>query len=514
MSIEENDFGLKKNEFHSKEQIERTLAHFIDPTNPSMGFERFSQSLLRTAITNGDADSQLLYEEMLGIVHELNSARLFNDTYIGHMLSEASIPGMVGYMMALRLGGNTVAREVSLRESALEPEAIGYLLDMVGYNPEIASGTFTSGGTMANFTALAVARKTHQYNTEMSRASLKLPLHVLTIPQAHYSIPKSIDLLAGPDRDIVVTHVPTCGMKMSPKALEQKILEIRDKGETVMAVVAIAGETETGLVDPLDEIAEIAQSYGVFSIADGAYGAPYRLSKASGRLYDALPQFNAISLDPHKALYTPYSNGAVLFKNAEQHVLLGMGVKAPYIGFDEDAEKMLANFLSGEGNHGQKRVEGSMGAGPIISTVAVMRTLGKEGLSTVYDITIERARHLYEKVLDSKWLAPMHQPDLNLLCFTLSPEAEQLLGITNNKVRKTLIEQIRHDLDNQIVGEGGHFFSSTDLPLDEIDTEGQQVTHYVWRACIMHPRTTNQIIDDAVFALETMIEARIGYYPE
>lgn len=509
----EEDSEIPFSHEHSPAAVERALAHFINPKNSQMAYEAFTRSLLKIGI--GDESGYLteydveLQEGLESVLDDVKSARRFNETYIGHMLSEASIPGMLGYMIALRLGGNTVAREVSIRESELEPEAIRGLLEIVGYNPETASGTFTSGGTMANFTALTVARKLIQERYERIGQTAGT-MRVLTVPQAHYSIPKSLDLLGGPGRQIELIFVETDCLRMSIKDLQDKIHQSLDVDNVpIMAIVAIAGETETGLVDPLSKIAEIAQKYDIFTIADGAYGAPYKLSKKSGKLFDGLEQFDAITLDPHKALYTPYSNGAVLFKSASDHARLAMGVRAKYVGFNEAETDIIQNLLTGSGSHGQKRIEGSMGAGPILSTVAVKRTLGDEGLAVVYDLTIDRAEHLYQKVTESPYLKPIHKTNLNLLCFTLTDRAEVQLGITNNTEREQFIEETRKRLDENIERGGGYFFSSTDLSLDEKDESGRRRTHYVWRACIMNPRTTDIIIEEAIIALEQIIEEKI-----
>lgn len=225
----------------------------------------------------------------------------------------------------------------------------------------------------------------------------------------------------------------------------------------------------------------------------------------------------AVTIDPHKALYTPYNNGVVLFKNAEDHARLNLGVEAAYVGFervDREADYLkfqrnletLTAKLRGEqeGNLGEKRIEGSMSAGPILSTLAVLRTLGKEGLGVIYDLTLDRTTHLYNRISQSKYLSPRHEPELNMLCFRLTSETVAKLGIEKSEARQNFINSTREELDNGIKGEGGYFFSATDLPDDEGNRE------WVYRSCIMHPRTTNSTIDNAVAGLEAIIEQRLS----
>jgi len=459
---------------------------------------------------NPSAEQQKIARQLMGIFDEVKDARQFNETYIGHMLSEASIPGMWGYMLATRLGSNTVAREVSELESRLEPEAIRGLMKMVGYDQNEASGTFTSGGSIAVFTAIDVAVKRIKRQFDEAEKQIDKPLVILYNKFAHYSFHKAVDALGGPARMIEKMEVESPGFRMNPRDLEKKIEQSLKEGKIVAAVFAIAGETETGIVDDLTQISKISKKHGIFTIADGAYGAPYRLSRKSS-LFKSLNEYDAITIDGHKALYTPYSNGAVLFKDKHNHVLLNLGVKAPYVKFEEKEEAILRNlsYKNLGFSLGEKRFEGSGGAGSILSTVAVLRTLGLEGLTTVYDITLDRIEYLNDRLNRSKILMPIHEPDVNLQCFRIRPDVEHLFGVNDNSRRSDIVEKSRiDDVDKGLRGKGGFFFSSTDFDLPNYYGKIEQTA--VWRACLMNPRTSNKILDQAVAELESSVLKRLG----
>lgn len=491
---------------HSQKNIERVLSAFIDPQNPKMSLNNFANHLTNMAVGKGTRrshtlDDQNITQKMQQLSGQVSDARLFNETYIGHLLSESSIPGMLGSMLAMRIGSNTVSREVSLTESALEPEAIKGLLEIVGYDPEKGSGTFTSGGSMANMTALAVARKLTQAKIEKAGGTPG-KMRVLTSSLAHYSVDKACDILGGPRGDIELIRVATEGLKMSPEDLEQKLQEAKKDNIPVMAVLAIAGETETGLIDPLDKIADLTEKYDTNFIADGAYGAPYRLSREKNK-FKGMERAMAITFDPHKALYTPYNNGAVLFRDARDHALLNVGVAADYLQFSSDYESVLNNLRRGQGNLGEKRIEGSMSAGPILSTIAVLRTMSKSDLGVLYDLLLDRTDHLAQQLKQSTYLETLHDPELDILCFTIKPEIQKQIGISETSELAEFIETSRNELDNAKKGKGGFFFSSTKLPTDQ----GDKVA--VYRSVIMNPRTTDEIIDNAVSGLEAIIERKI-----
>ncbi len=484
---------------------ERVLNYFIDPKNGQMQYRDFAEKTASMFIGSNPTEEQLKMEQkMLGVFGEIQEARHFNATYLGHMLSESCIPAMWAQMLATRLGSNTVAREVSEMESRLEPEAMRGLMKTIGYDEKEASGTFTSGGSMAVFTAIDVAVKRVKRQFEASGKQIDKPLVFLYNPFAHYSFHKAIDALSGPNRMIEKVEVRTNGFKMDVADLQEKIEKYTSEGKIIAGIYAIAGETETGLVDPLTEIAACAEPYGIFKIADAAYGGPYRLSR-KGNLFKSLNQFDATILDPHKTFYIPYSfSGAVLFRDKKDHVLLNLGVKASYVKFEDKEDALLRNlaYENPKFSLGEKRFEGSATAGSILATVAVLRTLGLEGLGTVYNITLDRIEHLNEILKKSKILVPVHEPDINLLCFRIRPELETKYGV-NAKKRKEIVEATRIALDNGVTGESGYFFSSTDFSLP--NHEGTAESTDVWRACLMNPRTTNETLDKAVAALEQLV---------
>lgn len=487
MSRQELAEEFSKISEHSSAQIDKVLSAFFDPNNPEIGLEKFIENLAKLATSGIDLNENdmAILNALNSVVGDVKDARLFNDTYIGHMLSEASIPGMLGYLIGIRTGSNTVAREVSIFESQIEPEAIKGIADIIGYDPEYADGTFTSGGSMAMQVALMSARR--MMEKEGKRATKKHPFLVFGTRYTHYSVSKMVDIVGGPSHEIIKKDMNCESFVMDPQQLDFELRQAKKNRDQVMAVVAIGGETETGLVDPIADIIDVADHHGVRVIVDGAYGAPYRISR-KGDLLLGMERAFAVTIDPHKALYTPYSNGAVLFREGKKDMYLGYVDRDGYLGVGE--------------NLGQKRIEGSMGAGPILSTVAVMRALGKEGLSTLYDLTLDRIDYLYNRIENSEVLVPMHKPDLNLLCFTLSANACDRLKIGDADNLKKVMDEIKNELDKKIQGLGGYFFSTSPLPMPDGSTWP------VFRACVMNPRTTDRTLNNAIAELEKMIAER------
>lgn len=128
-------------------EIDLVLSAYPDLKRPGLETTIFMEKMAELFIGDLDrlSESELkLLEGMASVARDMGKARLFDETYLGHMLTQASIPGMLGHMLGVRVGDNTVAREVSRFSTELEPEAIRGLAEIIGFDPEKADGTFTS----------------------------------------------------------------------------------------------------------------------------------------------------------------------------------------------------------------------------------------------------------------------------------------------------------------------------------------------------------------------------------
>ena len=489
-------FELSQGSETSESGIKRVLSYFPEPERYQENVFEISDAVID--ILSNDLESAAQLRKVINpIAEQLLETRQLNETYMGHMTPQPITPAIWGNALAAYVNANTIAREASQAESKLEVESIGSLIEMVGYTQGRASGVFTSGGTEANHTALTLARLLIEKEA-LEKGRRVDETVVLASPYAHYSLAKSIRQLGGINQDIKTQTVRPEDFRMSVSDLEDKLKSLRQDGKSIMAIWTIAGETETGKVDDLLAISGLAQEYEVLFIVDGAFGAPYRISKVGGK-FEGMEDAFAITVDPHKTLYEPFPSGVLLVARAEDHALIGDMQHAAYAGFNEGYHNILNDIRDNSGNLGQKRLSGSMGAQGILATLASVRTLGMDGYRIIYDLSIDRISYLYERVSRSDTLYPLHDPDINLLCFGLRKEVQSGLEIDNNDALGRYINTSRENLDNGITGRGGYHFSTTNLPL----ASGSK--KWVFRACIMNPRTTNSIIDSAIGQLEENI---------
>lgn len=195
--------------------------------------------------------------------------------------------------------------------SRIEEQAVAWLAQFVGY--PAGMGTFTSGGTVSNITALAAAR---EFAAPGSRTHGVTPgsLALYVSDEAHYSVTRAAELLGIGTTS--VRRIPIDGnRRMDPRALEEAIRNDKANGVTPMAVVATAGTTLTGAVDPIDALADICEREGVWLHVDGAYGLPAAATKEAGHEFTGLARADSVSVDAHKWLFVPKACSVLMVKD-------------------------------------------------------------------------------------------------------------------------------------------------------------------------------------------------------
>ncbi|MGZ4149217.1 MAG: pyridoxal phosphate-dependent decarboxylase family protein [Actinomycetota bacterium] len=195
--------------------------------------------------------------------------------------------------------------------TVVEHQAVGWIAEFIGY--PAAGGAFTSGGTISNVTALVAARELALPGARRSGMS-GLRVAIYCSEEAHYSVTRAVELLGiGSDnlRAIAIDGL----RRMRPDALAEAIDRDLAGGITPIAVVATAGTTLTGAVDPLAEIAEVCEARGVWLHVDGAYGLP--AAAVRPQTFAGLARADSCSIDAHKWLYLPKACGVVLTRHGD-----------------------------------------------------------------------------------------------------------------------------------------------------------------------------------------------------
>lgn len=194
--------------------------------------------------------------------------------------------------------------------SLLERQAARWLAEFIGYPG--GRGLFTSGGTVSNVTALAAARQ--RALPEVRDRGVTAPLAVYCSADAHYSNTRAVELLGLGTR--ALRPIPLdAARRMRVDRLEAAIAADVAAGVRPMAVIATAGTTLTGAVDPLRDVGAVARRHGAWLHVDGAYGAPAAGTAAAAPLFDGLDLADSVTVDAHKWLFVPKACSIVLVRD-------------------------------------------------------------------------------------------------------------------------------------------------------------------------------------------------------
>lgn len=223
---------------------------------------------------------------------------------------------------------------------AIEKNLIRWAASQIGYNPDLAGGLFVSGGSMANLTALVAARD-EKIPFEKTPQSC-----VYFADQTHHSVDKAIKIMGLSEKQMRIIK-SNDEFQMIPEELEAQIQKDLENGFMPSIIIASAGTTNTGSVDKLDQIADIAEKHDIWLHVDGAYGASYILSDYEKHRFKGIDRADSVSWDGHKMLYQNYSSAMVLVKD-KRFLFNSYSAKPEYL---EDVE------LEGHDNFGSLGIE-------------------------------------------------------------------------------------------------------------------------------------------------------------
>lgn len=349
--------------------------------------------------------------------------------------------------------------------AALEIITINWLLELFGFPVQEGGGIFTSGGSMANLTALVTARH-EKCGENFSDACIYLS------DQAHSSNIKAIRVLGFHKNQIRI--IPTDGeYKISINKLKNCIAKDIIQGKTPFCVIASAGTTNTGTIDPLVEIAKIAQKHEMWMHVDAAYGGGAILSKRGKELLAGIELADSITVDPHKWFFQPYEIGGLLVKD---HRLLSdtFSEKPEYLR-DIEGNASEINFY----DHGIQLTRRFRALKFYMS----MKTFGLDAFKNAVQYSIELTEELEALLrMSSKWeiISPASLAVINFRYHPMDENySETLLNALNEYISKKIVETQKAVLFTTILQE-----------------------QVVLRMCLINPRTTMEDLTTTIEACE------------
>lgn len=399
--------------------------------------------------------------------------------FFGYVASPATPVGALADLIASALNSNVTSWRSGPAATEIERTVVRWLGSLIGYSDD-ALGLLTSGGSMANTTALLIAQR-NKAGWNVSRDGLwnqGSPMTIYASDQVHMSIPKAADIL-GFGREQVRMVDCDDRLRMDVRSLRARLEQDRQNGLRPFCVVASAGTVNTGAVDPLGDIAAIAREFGLWFHVDGAYGAPGSLDPRKRPLFAGLEQADSVSLDPHKWLYVPLDAGCLLFRDEAAARAAFTTGEADYIKVhEEDVNEAFAFWDYGMELSRRFRA---------LKIWMTMRYYGTRRIAEAISDDNSMADYLSEQVEaadDFELLAPV---ELSICCFRYVPE-ELVAKLKASPANEKEVESALDELNTRImltVQRGGQAYVSN------ATIRGK----FALRACITNFRTTRADID-------------------
>jgi glutamate decarboxylase len=356
------------------------------------------------------------------------SVHTASPSFVGHMTSALPYFMLPLSKIMIALNQNLVKTETSKAFTPLERQVNGMLHRLVYnqddefygrwmHNAEYALGAVCSGGTIANITALWAARNlmlpaegnfrgvAHDGLFRALRYYGYEGAAILVSRRGHYSLRKAADLL-GIGRSNLIAIDTDENNRIDLDALRAACEDLQQRKQCIVAIVGIAGTTETGTVDPLEEMAEIARQYRTHFHVDAAWGGPTLFSNAYRQLLRGIEKADSVTLDAHKQLYVPMGCGLVLFKDPAK--LKAIEHHAQYV------------IRQGSKDLGATTLEGSR-PGMAMLVHSGLKIIAREGYQILIDQGIEKARDFAAMVDREPDFEVISWPELNILTYRYCP---------------------------------------------------------------------------------------------
>jgi glutamate decarboxylase len=461
--------------------------------------DRFTNSLI------SENPEKKLADVITDLVEDIapHAVNVASPYFVGHMTS--AIPFFMVHLKTIvaALNQNVVKIETSKVVSVVEKQVLAKIHRLIYkksdefydkhiQDPDITLGCFIENGTLANITALWVARNAlfapkdgfDGMEKEGMQAAFKAygieKCVVLVSKRGHYSLNKAGGLLGIGNQNIIAVNVDK-NNRIDLNSLQKTIKEIKNgtTGTAILAIVGIAGTTETGSVDPLSKLAKICAENRIHFHVDAAWGGPILMSEKYSHLLKGIELADSVTIDGHKQFYMPMSCGMVYFKDPA--ILDTIIYHTHYVN------------RPGSVDLGIKSLSGSREANSLILDSA-LKIMGSRGYALLIDHGIETVREFADEIEKRPDFQLVTPPELNILTYrllpagfkkqTLGPDVEQAISLNEklNEINRT-VQRLQREAGNSFVSRTT-FKMGNHLKQDMV----------VLRAVIMNPMTNIEIL--------------------
>ncbi len=426
-------------------------------------------SMLCGSITNDGKGLEWLQDRLRNVILH-NSLRVHHPRNFGHQVAPPLPIAALFDLVSATTNQAMAVYEAGPAATVIEKHVIDWMSAMVGW--DLADGVLTSGGSQANLTALLAARQIMSERDVWSEGvGVAGGLRIIASEHVHYSVSRSAGIMGLGTNAVLKVPVDSEG-RMRVDDLAGILAKSRTKGEFPFAVVATAGCTPTGSIDPLREIGKFCRAHDLWFHVDGAHGASGLLSSHLRQHLDGIEMADSLVWDGHKLLYMPATVSAVLFRNGKDSYS-AFSQQASYLfqGDDQESEAYNIGYRTLECT---KRMMG-------FKLWATLSVFGTTALSAVIEHVYRTASEFADLVSSMQEFELLMRPQTNIVCFRPSS-----LPIMPQPESNAYVSEVR-----------ARVVQSGDFHLTQTDIHGE-----TWfRVAIMNPWTTIEDLKDMLQAV-------------
>ncbi|MEE1753737.1 pyridoxal phosphate-dependent decarboxylase family protein [Streptomyces sp. SP18CS02] len=347
----------------------------------------------------GDASAAL---DELEELYLRDAVYFHHPRYLGHLNCPVVIPAVLGEAVLSAVNSSLDTWDQSAGGTLIERRLIDWTTGRIGLG-QAADGVFTSGGTQSNLQALLLAR-------EEAKTEDLATLRIFSSECSHFSVQKSATLL-GLGRDAVVSIPCDRDKRMQTVVLAAELERCAAQGLTPMAIVATAGTTDFGSIDPLGDIADLAAEYGAWMHVDAAYGCGLLASPTRRHLLDGIERADSVTVDYHKSFFQPVSSSAVLVRDGA--TLRHATYHADYLNPRRTVEERIPNQVD-KSLQTTRRFDA-------LKLWMTLRVMGADGVGQLFDEVCDLARAGWDVLAADPRYDVVVQPSLSTLVFRYIP---------------------------------------------------------------------------------------------
>jgi len=381
-----------------------------------------------------------------------HSIKVHHPRCIGHQVSVPALIASLSGMMTDLLSNGTGVYEMGMASNALEKVLTDWLAQKIGFR-EDAAGFITSGGSLANLTALLAARKSKAPGN-VWEAGHQEKLAVMVSSEAHYCIDRAARILGMGSEGIIKVPVDEF-FKIRIDQLEPYYQKAKNEGFKVIALIGCACSTATGSYDPLEKMADFAEKKGLWFHVDGAHGGAVVVSKKYRHLAKGIERADSVVIDFHKMMMTPSLNTALVFKR---------GVDS-YKTFQQKAQYLWDAQQTEEWYHAGKRSFECTKLMLSTKVYSILKAYGEEVFEENVDQLYDMARRFAEIIRQREPFELALEPEANIVNFRFINGPKENLNKVNGQIRQALMESGKFYIVQTLIGDKRFLRTSIMNPL-------------------------------------------------